>query len=109
VGARCVLSLKTSYSAARNELAHVEARKSAGKTIPNADPANLKWDELRAALSSVGYEMLSGKGSRRKFVHKDTKAIISCHEPHPSPDVDKGCIVDIVAHLKAHGFIKDQQ
>jgi len=83
--------------------------KALEKLCRTPTPANLKWDELRTALSSLGYQMLTGKGSRRKFVHKDTKAIISCHEPHPSPDVDKGCIADIVAHLKEHAFIKDQQ
>ncbi len=49
--------------------------------------------------------MLKNSGSRRKFVHSKTKALIICHAPHPSPDVDKGCIVDVVAHLEANGFI----
>jgi hypothetical protein len=28
------------------------------------------------------------------------------HEPHPRPMVDKACIVDVVRHLKAYGFLK---
>ncbi len=72
-------------------------------------PAGLKWDELVGVLKYLGYEQLkSGKssGSRRKFYHKTKDALISCHQPHPSPDVDKGCVADIVTHLKTYGFIK---
>jgi predicted RNA binding protein YcfA (HicA-like mRNA interferase family) len=67
--------------------------------------SDIKWNELKAVLEHLGYEMLKNNGSRRKFVHKQTKALIICHEPHPSPDVDKGCIADVVAHLEANGFI----
>jgi predicted RNA binding protein YcfA (HicA-like mRNA interferase family) len=67
--------------------------------------ADIKWNELKTVLEHLGYEMLKNNGSRRKFVHRGTKALIICHEPHPSPDVDKGCIVDVVAHLEANGFI----
>lgn len=72
-------------------------------------PADIKWDELTGVLRYLGYNSLkTGRsgGSRRKFHHKDKDALICCHEPHPSPDVDKGCIADVVEHLKAHGFIK---
>ena len=72
-------------------------------------PADLKWDELAGILKYLGYELLkSGKsgGSRRKFYHKEKDALICCHEPHPSPDVDKGCISDVVEHLKMYKFIE---
>ncbi len=72
-------------------------------TIPV--PANLKWRELRAVLLHFGYVEFKGSGSRRKFFHEEKNALISLHAPHPSPDVDKGCIADVVAHLKEHGFI----
>ncbi len=68
-------------------------------------PADLRWDELVSVLEHLGYEMLEGKGSRRKFFHCGKNALIICHAPHPSPHVDKGCIADIVAHLKTYEFI----
>lgn len=67
--------------------------------------ADIKWDELKAVLEHLGYEMLKNSGSRRKFVHTKTKDLIICHEPHPSPDVGKACITDVVAHLEANGLI----
>lgn len=67
--------------------------------------SDIKWSELKAVLEHLGYEMLANSGSRRKFVHMQTKALIICHEPHPSPSVEKGCIAAVVSHLEAQGFI----
>lgn len=72
-------------------------------------PADIKWNELVGLLNYLGYEPLKkGKsgGSRRKFYHKAKDALICCHEPHPSPDVDKGCVADVVEHLRNYEFIK---
>jgi hypothetical protein len=79
--------------------------KALAKLSAKPPPADLKWDELKAILEHFGYEMLKGAGSRRKFYHKEKDALIICHQPRPSPNVDKGCIADIAAHLKSHGFI----
>lgn len=68
-------------------------------------PSSFKWDELKSLLEHLGYRVLNNSGSRRKFHHKEKDLLIICHEPHPSPDVDKGCIVDVVNHLKTNGFI----
>lgn len=73
------------------------------KKIP--PPSGFKWSELKALLEHLGYSEVKGSGSRRKFYHKEKDALIICHEPHPSPDVDKGCICDVVEHLKLHEFI----
>ncbi|MGZ5055192.1 MAG: type II toxin-antitoxin system HicA family toxin [Methylobacter sp.] len=73
------------------------------KAIPPS--SSIKWDELRGVLEHLGYKMIKNNGSRRKFYHKGKDVLISCHEPHPSPNVDKGCIADVIEHLKTHGFI----
>lgn len=67
--------------------------------------SNIKWDELKNVLEHLGYKIIKNDGSRRKFYHKEKDALITCHEPHPSPDVDKGCVADVIEHLKTHGFI----
>lgn len=66
---------------------------------------SIKWSDLKGALESLGYELINGSGSRRKFVHKETKVLISCHEPHPKPEVKPYIIRQIAEHLKAQGFI----
>jgi predicted RNA binding protein YcfA (HicA-like mRNA interferase family) len=80
-------------------------QKALAKLTASPIPANVKWDELKSVLEHLGYTMLTGGGSRRKFFHAEKNDLIICHAPHPSPDVDKGCIADVVEHLKSSGFI----
>lgn len=68
-------------------------------------PPNIKWVDLQSTLKHLGFQLLKNSGSRRKFFHPGTEALITCHQPHPSPDVDKGCVADVVEKLKIYGFI----
>ena len=81
---------------------HQKALERLCATPPAAD---IKWQELKGVLEHLGYNMLKGGGSRRKFYHPEKKALIIYHEPHPTPSVDKGCIADVIEHLKLNGFI----
>lgn len=83
--------------------------KALEKICSQPTPANIKWKELVSVLVALGYEEHSGTGSRKKFFHPVKNALISCHKPHPNPEVDKGCLADIVSHLKDHGFITDHE
>ncbi|WP_156782028.1 type II toxin-antitoxin system HicA family toxin [Acidihalobacter aeolianus] len=69
-------------------------------------PSDLKWSELSGLLRHLGYEVLKNSGSRRKFINRETNALIICHEPHQPECVDKGCVADVVEHLKANNIIK---
>lgn len=80
--------------------------KNLAKLCSTPTPANIKWDELAGVLQHLGYTLLKNSGSRRKFYHKAKDDLIICHEPHPSPEVDKGCIADVAEHLKNHKFYK---
>ena len=80
-------------------------KKALSKLSANPPPSDFKWNELKGVLEHLGYVLINNNGSRRKFYNKEKDALIICHEPHPSPDVDKGCIVDVVDHLRTHGFI----
>lgn len=46
-------------------------------------PKDFTWSELQSLLNYYSFEMINGKGSRRKFVHTTTKILINLHEPHP--------------------------
>ncbi|WP_390888322.1 type II toxin-antitoxin system HicA family toxin [Comamonas testosteroni] len=73
-------------------------------------PSDLRWDDMVTVLEALGYEQYkTGKtgGSRRRFVHRVSKVVILCHEPHPSPNVDKGCVVQVVEHLRDQGLIEE--
>jgi len=73
------------------------------KTKPT--PTDVKWDELKLVLKHLGYEMLANKDSRRKFVHLESKEIISLHEPHPQPEVKAYVIKQVVEQLQMSGRI----
>lgn len=80
-------------------------QKALDKLCASPPASDIKWDELVSVLGHLGYRLLKNNGSRRKFFHKEKDLVIICHEPHPSPNVDKGCVADVVEHLKANGFI----
>ena len=73
-------------------------------------PSDFTWDELCTLLRSFGYEELKpGKtgGSRRKFYNRRIDRMINCHKPHPGKIVDKGCLADVLDHLKTNGLIEE--
>ena len=80
-------------------------QKALDRLCANPPPADIKWKELKGVLEHLGYRLLTNTGSRRKFFHDAKKALIICHEPHPDPNVDKGCVASVVEHLRANGFI----
>lgn len=75
------------------------------KLLATPTPADFRWDDLATLLRNLGYMELKNSGSRRKFYNSEKNLLISCHKPHPRPEVDRGCIADIVEHLKLHGLI----
>lgn len=49
-------------------------------------PKDFTWKEATTLMSAYGYELKAGGktgGSRRAFVHTETKTVIYLHEPHP--------------------------
>ena len=58
-------------------------------------PSNVKWDELVLALKHLGYTVIFGKGSRRKFYCAAKDNLISLHKPHPGNEV-KPCYIKAV-------------
>jgi hypothetical protein len=56
-------------------------------------------------MSHFGYTEIKGGGSRRKFYHEKTKAIVSLHEPHPSPVIKRYALEIIIEHLNEQGLL----
>lgn len=73
-------------------------------------PADFTWNELVNLLTTFGYkELKAGKtgGSRRKFINQDDHLIL-LHKPHPSNNLKKYAIKQIIDNLKEKGTIKDE-
>jgi hypothetical protein len=50
-------------------------------------PKDFTWSELQTLMKHFGYVEKKGGGSRRKFIHPVTNAVLSLHEPHPKPQM----------------------
>jgi predicted RNA binding protein YcfA (HicA-like mRNA interferase family) len=68
-------------------------------------PKDFTWRELQTILTHFGYQEIKGDGSRRKFVHSESKAVISLHEPHPNPVIKKYALEIVLDHLKQEGLL----
>ena len=79
--------------------------KTLEKLLRSPTPSDIRWSDLVSLMSSFGYLVLNGNGSRRKFFHPETKHILICHEPHPGPHVQKYAIEQIVQGLTQQGLI----
>jgi predicted RNA binding protein YcfA (HicA-like mRNA interferase family) len=69
-------------------------------------PKDFEWSEVVSVLESLGFEIICGSGSKRKFKHKETNAIIILHEPHPSKIMKMYAVEEIISTLKEGGFLK---
>ena len=47
-------------------------------------PADFSWSELTTVMLSFGFELKKSGGSARKFIHRETRATLMMHQPHPS-------------------------
>lgn len=68
-------------------------------------PGDFTWAELELVMRHFGYTVVSGSGSRRKFFHPETHAVISLHKPHPKPVIKMYMINLILDHLLEEGYL----
>lgn len=61
-------------------------------------PKDFSWKELQTIMAHFGYQELKGGGSRRKFVHPESRVTVSLHEPHPSPIIKMYALDIIIEH-----------
>lgn len=72
-------------------------------------PKDFEWSEAVSILESLGFEIIRGGGSKRKFKHMKTNALIILHEPHPSKIMKLYAIEEIINTLKEGGFLGEQR
>jgi len=46
-------------------------------------PSDYEWAELALLMDAFGYELKTAGGSGRKFIHRETRATLFMHQPHP--------------------------
>jgi len=83
------------------------AKKDKLKARLLSHPKDFSWSELESLLGSLGFELLKGKGSRRKFVHTESKILINLHEPHPEKVLKKYMVDQVIEKLKELGDLNE--
>ena len=68
-----------------------------------SQPKDFTYDELKNALTSLGYTEVQGAGSRVCFKSKTHK--IKLHKPHPGNILKQYQITLLVDELKKEGLI----
>lgn len=63
--------------------------------------SGIKWSDVESLIKALGGEVKEGRGSRCKFILNGS--IANFHRPHPSPDTDKGAVVNLRDWLESIG------
>jgi predicted RNA binding protein YcfA (HicA-like mRNA interferase family) len=62
--------------------------------------------ELKTVMESFGYELKQSRGSSRKFIHRETKAVLMIHEPHPSKVLKSYQVSAVIHFLRQEKHVK---
>ena len=72
-------------------------------------PKDIKWNDLRSLLLSLGFEEVQGSGSRVRFYKSGESGgrglMIRLHRPHPEKVCGPLMIRDVVQTLKTWGLL----
>ncbi|MCW7755370.1 type II toxin-antitoxin system HicA family toxin [Desulfobotulus sp. H1] len=71
-------------------------------------PKDFTWDELVSLLKALGFEIFQGRGSRCKFIHKETQTIISLHRPHPGNELKMYVMDQVIEKLSEMGVFDER-
>jgi predicted RNA binding protein YcfA (HicA-like mRNA interferase family) len=69
-------------------------------------PSDFEWRELKTVMESFGYELKQSRGSSRKFIHRETKAVLMIHEPHPSKVLKSYQVSAVIHFLRQEKHVK---
>ncbi len=72
-------------------------------------PADFSWDELVVVLEDLGFKELTkkGGGSHRTFMDAQERKIVTA-KPHPSPNVRRYLLRDVLKKLVEYGILNDE-
>lgn len=68
-------------------------------------PSEYEWGELALLMDAFGYELKTTSGSGRKFIHRETRATLFMHQPHPTKILKTYQVREAIRFLKQEGHI----
>jgi len=67
--------------------------------------ADIRWKDIEKLITALGGVVKEGKGSRKRFLLNDQKAVF--HMPHPEPTTNKLTVEDVREFLFKAGVGPD--
>lgn len=68
-------------------------------------PKDFSWSELKTLMRQLGYEEITGSGSRRKFINTQTRRIVSLHKRHPDDTLLDYQVKEVLDFLDQEGVL----
>ncbi|MGC2161714.1 MAG: type II toxin-antitoxin system HicA family toxin [Silvibacterium sp.] len=68
-------------------------------------PSDYEWAELAFLMEAFGYELKTSGGSARKFIHRETRATLFMHQPHPTKILKAYQVREAIHFLKQEKHI----
>ncbi len=68
-------------------------------------PSDYQWGELTFLMEAFGYELKTGGGSARKFIHSETRVTLFMHQPHPAKILKAYQVREAIYFLKQEKHI----
>ena len=81
------------------------------KLCTKPTPADFRFSDLRKIMTYFGYlESNKGatSGSRVKFYHPETQAVLLLHKPHPGDEMAKAAVDSVVKFLRSMVIYEEQ-
>ncbi len=75
--------------------------KTLGAIFAHPASGNIKWRDIEALLIDLGAKIKQREGSRISISMFGQMQVY--HEPHPSPDTDKGAVANLRKWLESNG------
>lgn len=72
-----------------------------------AKPRDFTWEEYVKIFAIFGFDLKSGKGSRRSFVNDEAK-VFYIHEPHPQNVMKSYAIKEAIAFFVELGLLEGE-
>ena len=69
-------------------------------------PPDFDWRELKTLMESFDYELKKSGGSSRKFIHRETRAVLMIHERHPSKVLKLYPVSAVIHFLRQEKHVK---
>jgi hypothetical protein len=69
-------------------------------------PSDYEWDELAFLMDGFDYELKTTGGAGRKFIHRENRATLFKHQPHPARVLKSYQVREAIRFLKQEGHIQ---